>query len=279
MKTSSALARALILVACAALAVSCSDKGKAMDIRKAAKDKDLSLALNGTVSLNSLELKAKNSSKAEHRFKLPAGAVLDSKDKKLQPLVILADTEVVLGPEEEKTVPVPVFGLGFRLPIASVDDSYSLASYGSVKDSGVKKILAYLSSASGKADYPAGDADKVNTAQQAVWLVTDKLGYEENVGYIIDSLIFSTIMQQNPTAIIGLLDDSSAIADEDSMQKAVYALVMDRPKLHDKLKATFTDQYDAASKQLRENIDKDVGPKYRQSVNDFIAKAGLGISY
>jgi hypothetical protein len=279
MKTKSASTCAIVSLSCLAFFLSCVSPDKPADLRKAAKDKDLTISLNGTVTVNSLDFQAKNASKTEHKIKVPAGAVLSSKDESLQPLIVFADTEIALGPEEEKTVSVPVFGLNFRKSIAATDDRYETASYGSQKDPSIKKILAYLSSDSGKADYPATDSDKMNTVQQAVWLVTDKLGYEENIGFVIDSLILTSIIQQNPMAISALLDDASTITDEASMQEALYSLAMDKPKLREKLKSSFTDQYEAAVKQLKTSIDAEAGPSYRKSVNDFIAKAGLKITY
>jgi len=250
-----------------------------MDLRKAAKDKDLTLSLSGTQAVNQLTLQGKNASKAEHKIKVPAGALLTSKDASLPQLVVAESAELILGPNEEKSVSVPVLSVNFHKGIAGLDDSYELASYGASKDPGIKKILAYVGSESGKKDYPASDREKINTVQQAVWLITDKLAYDENLGFIIDSLIFSNIMQQNPMAVTIMLDNAASITDEASMQDAVYKLAMDKPKLREKLKVIFDKDYEGTVAKIRANIDQEAGPKYRQGVNDFMTKAKLGLTY
>lgn len=279
MKTKQALACAILPLMCAVLSISCSPAGGAVDLRKAAKDKDLKLTLCGTQSVNELTLLGKNSSKTEHKVKVPAGALLASKDASLEQVVVAQDAELILGPNEEKSVSIPVLSLNFHKGIAGADDAYVMTSYGASKDPGVKKILAYVGTEPGKKDYPVSDREKINTVQQAVWLVTDKLAYDDNIGYIIDSLIFSNIMQQNPMAISIMLDDASSITDEASMQEAVYKLAMDKPKLREKLKVIFDKDYEGTVAKIRANIDKEAGPKYRQGVNDFMAKAKLGLTY
>jgi hypothetical protein len=279
MKTKPALACAILPLICAMLSISCSPAGGAMNLRKAAKDKDLKLSLSGTQTINELTLSGKNSSKTEHKIKVPAGALLKSKDDSLEQVIVAESAELILGPNEEKSVSVPVLSVNFKKGIAGADDSYEMASYGATKDPGIKKILAYVGTDSGKKDYPASDRDKMNTVQQAVWLITDKLAYDDNIGYIIDSLIFSNIMQQNPMAVTIMLDDAASVTDEASMQAAVYKLAMDKPKLREKLKVIFDKEYDGTVAKIRANIDQEAGPKYRQGVNDFIAKAKLGLTY
>lgn len=279
MNHTAALKGVILSLACAATILACSPSGKPTALKTAAGDKSLALSISGAEANNMVSLKIKNNGKTERRILVPMGTVLPATNKDQQSMLLAGETEIVLAPEEEKTVDLPAFSMSYYQPVAGIEDSYAVKSGKPTRDPSLKKILAYLASDSGKADYPADKSESLNVAQQAVWLVTDGIGYDVNIGHIIDSMIFASILQVNPMAITVMADEGTEITDDASAEKAVYDLVMDKKKLHEKLQTVLGEDFDSAVETIRGGIETEAGPEYRKSVNDFIDKAGMEKDY
>lgn len=278
MNINAALKGVIVPLACAAV-LSCVPAEGPTELKAAAKDKSLALSLTGSEYVGAVNLSAKNNGKKERSIRVPVGAVLAAEGGEYQPMLVSADTDIVLAPDEEKSVVIPAFSLSYIKQLAGAEDSYAMKSYKLTKDPALKKILAYLASESGKADYPQDNPEFTNIVQQAVWLVTDGIDYDANIVYIIDSMIFSSVFQANPIAVTLMLDEGVEITDEASAQEAIFDLVMDKAKLHEKLQVLLGEDYGKTVDQIKASIEEQAGPEYRKSVNEFVDKAGLDEDY
>ncbi len=278
MKINAALKGVIVPLACAAV-LSCVQANGPTELKAAAKDKSLALSITGSEYIGAINLTAKNNGKKERSIRVPGGAVLAAENGDYQPMLVSADTDIVLAPDEEKTVTVSAFSLSYIKELAGTGDAYAAKSYKMTKDPALKKILAYLDTESGKADYPQDNPEFANIVQQAVWLVTDDIDYDANIVYIIDSMIFSNVFQANPIAVTLMLDEGVEITDEASAQEAIFDLVMDKAKLHEKLQVLLGEDYGKTVDVIKASIEEQAGPKYRKSVNEFVDKAGLERDY
>jgi hypothetical protein len=274
-----ALLPVISAIAALAAVLSCAPSGKNVSLSAAAKDKDFLVALSGTQGTNSLNLQIKNNAKAEKSVLIPAGAVLSTSAEDLQPMLVASDTVVVLAPGEGKTVSVPTYSLSALKNVPGSMDGFDAKKYKMNSDPSIKKLLAYLNSEAGKESYPADGPDTSTIVQQAVWLVTDKMGYEENLAYLIDSIMLSTILQVNPAVITLFIEDAESIQDEAAAQEAMFKLMRNKISLHDKLKTVFAEKYDEAVEGIKGEVKEEESAAYRQSINDFLGKSGLKLTY
>lgn len=258
---------------------SCSASRKGVELKQAAKDKDLLIAMSGVQGYDSVNLQLKNGSKKEKTIFIPAGSVMSVASGDFQSMIVAADTEIVLAADEEKTVPVQTYSLNVLKSLPGPSESFDIVGYKKNKDPAIAKILSYLSSEAGRNEYPASEEGTFTVVQQAIWVITDKLGYDANMAYVVDSMMISTILQTNPMVITLFLDNADSITDEAGAQQAVFDLVKNKVTLHEKLKTVFAERYEEAVAEIKAEIEVQAGGEYRKTVNDFIGKTGLTLTY
>ncbi len=263
----------------ALLALSCAPASKTLELKDAAKTKNMAISAKGTEEFNTVHLQIRNDTGADRNIHIPIGTVLSVSQGNFQPMVIAGDVEILAPAGQTVEMNLPSYSLSFHKDLPGEDELFELKKYKANKDSDIGKILSYLMSDEGLASYPSDDPNNVTIAQQAIWLVTDGIDYGSNIGYVVDSMMFTTILQANPMIVSLFIEDVASISSEEAAQEAIFDLVRNKEALRSKLQMVFADRYQEAADQVRANLEEQVGPAFKTSISDFLAKAGVARVY
>jgi hypothetical protein len=281
MKLSPARSGALffcIALAISSLSVSCAQRHND-ELRLQAKSQTLEIHALGADSFDAVNLSLKNSGSADASIYVPAGIVLNSENKDASSMIVLTDCQLSVPAKGEKSQTLRAFCTDFKKLTPTAKDNYDVKGYKPSADKNIQRLASYLGSEKGKKSYDLENEDTRSTVQQTIWLITEGITYDKNMDYMVDSYMFSSLLQQNPSYIALFLEDPTKYTSADDVQNAVLSLMKDRVRLNDKLKTLFVDKYEGIAAGLRQQLQENQGVTERDGVNTLLSRAHINLTY
>jgi hypothetical protein len=281
MKQSAARLGAPLLLAALAIAglnVSCAQQHKD-ELKLQAKSQTLEIHALGADTFDAVNLSAKNSGSSAATLYVPAGIELNSDNKDASSMIVLTDYQLSIPAQGEKSQTIHAFCANFKKLTPTQKDSFDTKGYKPHADKNIQRLVSYMGSEKGKKNYDLENEDVRATVQQTIWLITEGVDYQKNMDYMVDSYMFSSLLQSNPAYVALFLEDASKYSSANDVQNAVLALMKDRARLHDKLKTLFVDKYDDIAGGLRQQLEEAQGVEERDGVNTLLSRAHINLKY